>query len=394
MAYVNVTNWLLRRSAGVLFDLQKTPYDKAVNGIEANPKKTPDTNIVSWSREFYTNWPADTVFKISGAPSGAVINKLELETTSTFSQVIAEVGNLVDLWDGAYFARGAPPIFDSVNWTGGTNEAYDSVDVVFNLYEPFEDPPGTMNDAWRIESYTASWNSAGQAVESNFQVVYQALAPNTLGTGAVPCSMNGAGSGFFSDPNNSVWAKFSGITNAKDFMDEHVRNSGTVSTAAFCMRSDADSAHTLTPYVRGVTYTNFARFGSSAIGAAYTNNIFSYRHTTSDKAMGFLQKHDTTCKWYYTPLACEDCWYEGKVIKVRVAYKKAPITYSYVTSDSPYGYFYNTWTIGTWASHSTVDYDLTIPAGYTRQQLGSTFTVPVVDGYIVTIDDIKFISVT
>jgi hypothetical protein len=394
MAFVNVTNWFLQRTAGVLFDLQKTPYDKTVNGIDANPKKTPANNIVSWSREFYTNWPADTVFKISGAPSGAVINKLELETTSTFNSVKAEVENLVDLWDAVYFARGAPPIFDSVNWTGGTNEAYDSVDVVFNLYEPFEDPPGTMNDAWRIESYTASWNSAGQAVESNFQVVYQALAPNTLGTGAVPCSMNGIGTAFFSDPNNSVWAKFSGITNAKDFMDEHPGTTVNIPMAAFCMRSDADSAHTLTPYVQGGLHSNFGGFSSSNTGVGNSNNIFSYRHSTSDKAMGYFQKHDTTCKWYYTPNACEDCWYEGKIIKVRVSYKKAPITYTYNTNPTYVFYFENLWTIGTWASHSTEDYDLTIPAGYTRQQLGSTFTVPVVDGYIVTIDDIKFISVT
>ena len=392
MAYVDVTNWLLRRSAGALFNLQKTPYDKAVNGIEANPKKTQNSATVSWSREFLTNWPEDTVFKISG---GSAINKLELETTSTFNSVTAEVENLVDLWDGAYFALGAPPIFDSVNWTGGTNEAYDSVDVVWNFYSPFyKDPPGVMEDAWNIYSYTASWDSAGIQVMSNYQETLQASAPNTLGTGAVPCSMNGAGSGFFSDPNNSVWAKFSGITNAKDFMDEHPGTTVNIPMAAFCMRSDADSAHTLTPYIQGGVHSNFGGFSSANTGVGNSNNIFSYRHSTSDKAMGFLQKHDTTCKWYYTPNACEDCWYEGKIIKVRVSYKKAPITYTYNTTPTYVFYFENLWTIGTWASHTTEDYDLTIPEGYTRQQLGSTFNVPVVDGYIVTIDDIKFVSVT
>ena len=394
MAYVNVTNWLLRRSAGALFNLQKTPYDKTVNGIDANPKKTQNSATVSYSREFLTNWPADTVFKISA--SSLAMNKLELETTSTFSEVKAETADLLPIWEISYSATGASPIFDSIKWTGGTNEAYDSVDIATNIYTPFINDDGDLEDAWQILSYTASWNSYGQAVESNFQELLLQSAPNTLGTGAVPCTQNGSGSGFFSEPNNSIWAKFSGITNAKDFADEYVFNSGTVSTAAFCMRIDADSAHTLTPYVRGTTNTNFGRFSSSGVGvfAGYTNNIFSYRHTTSDKAMGFLQKHDTTCKWYYTPDACEDCWYEGKVVKVRVAYKKAPITYTYNTAPTYSDYFENLWTIGTWASHSTVDYDLTIPAGYTRQQLGSTFTVPTVDGYIVTIDDIKFISVT
>jgi len=392
MAYVNVTNWLLRRSAGSLFNLQKTPYDKTVNTIDANPKKVQTGDTVTHSREFLTNWPADTVFKISA--SSLAMNKLELETTSTWSQASALTTDYLPIWDALYTASGANPIFDSVNWTGGTNEAYDSVDVVTNTYTPYEVSPGVIVDAWQIQTFTSSWNSYGQAVESNYQELLLQPAPNTLGTGAVPCTQNGSGSDFFANSNNSIWAKFSGITNAKDFADEYVLNSGTVSTAAFCMRIDADSAHTLTPYVRGVNYTNFGRFGSSAIGATYTNNIFSYRHTTSDKAMGYLQKHDTTCKWYYTPDACEDCWYEGKVIKVRVAYKKAPITYTYTTSPSYSDTFENLWTIGTWASHSTVDYDLTIPAGYTRQQLGSTFTVPTVDGYIVTIDDIKFISVT
>jgi hypothetical protein len=106
-----------------------------------------------------------------------------------------------------------------------------------------------------------------------------------------------------------------------------------------------------------------------------------------------LQKQDTTCKWYYTPDACEDCWYKGKVIRVTVTYKKAPVTYTYVAPSYSVESS-NVLTIGSWVSHSTVDYDLTIPEGYTRQQLGSTFTVPTEDGHIVTIDDIKFVSVT
>ena len=321
------------------------------------------------------------------------MNKLELETTSTWSSVNPYVADLIPIIEGLGYVLGIAPIFDSITWTGGNNEAYDSVDVVFNEYTPYIDS-GVLIPAWQITTYTSTWNAVGENVQSNVNTAYLQPSPNTLGTGSVPCTQNGSGSGWFSNADNSLYAKFTGITNGKDFMDEHQFASGTTATVAFCMRIDADSAHALSDYVRGLTAVNAGRFGTVAIGSAdYYNNIFSYRQTTSDKANGFLQKHDTTCKWYYTPNACEDCWYEGKIIKVRVAYKKAFITYTYIPATSTVD-SNNTWSIGTWASHSTVDYDLTIPAGYTRQQLGSTFTVPVVDGYIVAIDDIKFISVT
>jgi len=50
-----VENWLLSRSAGALFNLQKTPYDKAVNAIDANRNKTQVNTTVNHSREFLTN---------------------------------------------------------------------------------------------------------------------------------------------------------------------------------------------------------------------------------------------------------------------------------------------------------------------------------------------------
>jgi hypothetical protein len=390
MAYVNVTNWLLRRSAGALFNLQKTPYDKTVNGIDANPKKTQNSATVSHSREFLTNWPADTVFKISA--SSLAMNKLELETTSTSRSVSPVCADVTALYE-IYLNAEVSAIYQSAMWSGGNEQAYVTMETAFNIWQPEYDSNGNLiAQTWQVHTRTTTWDSSGTLYITSDSIDDFALAPNTLGTGAVPHIENGSGTGFFAEPNNSVWAKFTGLINAKDFIEEYPGTGLSAPMAAFCMRSDADSAHTLTPYIQGGVYSNKGLFVTAP--STSKNNIFSYRHTTSDKANGYLQKHDTTCKWYYTPNACEDCWYEGKVIKVRVAYKKAAITYTYMPATGTGDESYNTWTIGTWASHSTVDYDLTIPAGYTRQQLGSTFTVPVVDGYIVTIDDIKFISVT
>ena len=383
------------RSAGALFDLQKTPYDIEVNAIDANPKKTKVNTIVTHSRELFTNWPADTVIKISASPANAAMNKLELETTSTAKTPIAEAYDLRDYADIGF--PGLSAVFDSINWVGGDDKAYTSAEAKFNYYEPIS-IDGVLTPAWDIWSLTATYNSDGSA-NLSYSLTEENLAPDTMGAGAVPFVLNGgAGVAMFADPNTSAWAIFNGpIINAKDFANTYGGTETAYSPASFCMRSDTDSAHNLTPYIRGYSSTNQNIFSTtlSAIFVYPTNSIFSYRHSTSDKAEGFLQKHDTTCKWYYTPAACEDCWYKGKVIKVRVAYKKAAVTYTYPHSEVGTGfYFSNNWTIGSWASHTTEDYDLTIPEGYTRQQLGSTFNVPTVDGYIVTIDDIKFVSVT
>ena len=390
MAYVNVTNWLLRRSAGALFNLQKTPYDKTVNGIDANPKKVQTGDTVSWSREFLTNWPADTVFKISA--SSLAMNKLELETTSTWKRVNPITSGYIEFfWQEGLFG-GCPAIFDSVNWSGGNNETYASVSTVANNYTPTTDANGDLVDQWNIDYYSYSWSAAGDAILIASSEVDGASAPDTLGASSVPCIANGTGSYWFSEPKNSIHAVFTTQINAKDFVDSYGASPSTTATAAFCMRKDGDSEHTLHPYIKtqdtntGLLYTNTG-------GGLVVNNIFSYRHTTSEKATGWLQKQDTTCKWYYTPNACEDCWYKGKTIKVTVTYKKAPVTYTYILPSSSVDSS-NTLSIGSWVSHSTVDYDLTIPEGYTRQQLGSTFTVPTLDGHIVTIDDIKFVSVT
>jgi len=390
--FIPQDNWLLVRSAGALFNLQKTPYDKTVNEITANPKKTQNSATVSHSREYLTNWPADTVFKIASSNGTSSMNKLELETTSSVSSVQPECADITDFYID-YFNGIVSAIYQSAMWSGGNEQAYESMETAFNLYTPTYDSNGNLISAtWQVHTRTTSWDSNGVALVTSDTVTDNEPSPNTLGTGAVPHIDNGTGTGFFSEPNNSVWAKFTGLINAKDFADEYSSDTLTASTVSFCMRIDADSAHTLTPYIRGGAYSNKGYFSTAS--GTYKNNIFSYRHSTSDKANGLLQKQDTTCKWYYTPDACDDCWYEGKVIKVRVAYKKAAITYTYIGSTGTGDASYNTWTIGSFASHSTVDYDLTIPAGYTRQQLGSTFTVPTVDGYIVAIDDIKFISVT
>ena len=78
----NVTNWLLRRGAGALFNLQRTPMVAGTDGITSNPKKTQANNNFSHTNQYLTNWPTKSVYKISGS-QGLTMNVLELETTYT-----------------------------------------------------------------------------------------------------------------------------------------------------------------------------------------------------------------------------------------------------------------------------------------------------------------------
>jgi hypothetical protein len=162
------------------------------------------------------------------------------------------------------------------------------------------------------------------------------------------------------------------------------------------MRLPADSAHDLSSFVHFL-YNSSTEAGwivTSNDANGLHNNIFSYRHASADKAPSRNQKMDTECKWFYTPSACEDCWYSGKTVTVDIIYKKAPITKTTSSDDDGTDWVVtSTNALGSWSTHSTVTQTLTLPSGFTRQQVGSTFSVPTQDGYVVALDDIKFVSV-
>jgi hypothetical protein len=384
-------NWLNYRRAGALFDLARTPYVVGTDGLTSNPKKAQGNLVANHTRKLLPDWPASTVFKIKGTGGANVImNKLELETTSTVkTYTYNDLGTATLAWSDFIISPTSTIYADNV-WSGGDNKVYGEITMYINAYTPVG---GT--DYWEIITY--SRDILGNESSS---ITYNNGAPNTSGNA---CLFNGVGMGpgsgsFFDDPGNSIYAVFSGgVYTGQDMVDDYGTNPNVnTPTAYFCARSAADSAHGLSSYVilssdgENGSFIYTYSTGSDPL----LDNIFSYRHAATDNGAGTSQQNDTECKWYYTPNACEDCWYDGKVVTVDITYKKAQVTKSIVTDDDGSEWYADvTHTLGSWSTHSTVTQTLTLPSGFSRTQVGSTFSVPTQAGYVVAIDDIKLVSV-
>lgn len=383
-----VYNWQARmRTAGALMDLQATPVTGYINVLV---NKTRQNEISTSDRGYLLNWPDNTVVRVrvEDASNFYLVNKLELETSTQrkTSSIYGPVA--IDFFDnsGIYPAYG---FYNSEVYSGGDDLNYKSATHYVNTYAPTDlNGDGIIDDAWQVDTYTTSIDGSGQYT-STLSTASSQAAPVTTGSA---CLYNGIAidpAGFFSEPNNSVYASFSDVIYAKEHIDNYGTNSGSPDTLNLCMRSSADPAHGLSELIsRSSTTGSILTYASS--GFAY---IFSSREPSTDIAAEDNQKTDTTCRWYYTPDPnnCDDCWYAGKVVTVELTYKKAAI--SRTVSVTTYGQGTITYNLGSWSTHSTVTQTLTIPSGLTRQAINAAFDIPTQDGYVVALDDIKLVSV-
>lgn len=392
MAFVNILNWQAeRRSAGILFDLQRTPYVVGTDGISSNPKKVPDSDISAYNRGLYLNWAPDSVFKInSGSP---VINNLELETSSVvkYGSCAGEALSFY-IMDSLYIWPNTGHQHTGV-WSGGDGLVYKNVTIYQNQYAPADtNGDGILEDYWDVATITYGLSSLGAWTQTSYSVASGAGSPTTTG---LACAYNGNNTygGFFAEPNNSIYGEFSNVIYANEFASLYaVPPPGTPvgNFAAFCARKDGDSAHGLKEYISYSAGGDVVAYNPGA----YPNLIFSVRESTTENAVGTNNLQDTTCRWYYTPASsCPgDCWYAGKTVTVQITYKEASLSRT-VTMYTE-GEYDVTYTLGSWATHSTVTQTLVLPSGFTRQAINAAFDVPTKNGYVVAIDDIKLVSVT
>lgn len=373
-------NWLAYRGAGALFDLQRTPYNTEVDLITSNPKKTRSNKLFSHTRQYLTNWPEKTVHKIKGATLS--VNKLELETT-TYQKLAPFTTFSDDEWSdfcSSLVSGGMTPVNFEDAW-GGDGKLYATADFAAN--EAIETIIGgetvirytitRSSVAWDLE--TGTWYSVSVDIE------YDAETPENLTysfTQTPPTPFE----------NYTFSADFGGgEVLAQDALDEI---SWTLQGgSSFCLRAPTDPAHGLRLYC------------GLADNVANPSRIASYKPAATDRLAGtsglvysgYVNQVKTECRFYYTPDACDDCWYKDKVVDVDIKYKKASVTETYYTANV-IGGVYKTTSLGSWSDHSTVTKTLTLPSGHTKQLIGTMFEVPVEPGYIVAIDDIKLVSVT
>lgn len=403
MASVNVTNWQAQlRTAGALMNLQATPMVPASTSIDANPKKAQGNVVSSNDRAFLPQWPTKSVYRIREQSSVVttatpLINKLELETTSIGNNgSVNGLGASIALIDsGVAYETGSGFKYDDV-WTGGDNLVYEDVTFYHNEYSPLDlDNDGILEDYWTVTTRVWSMDSAGawQLISSS-QATLQ-TSPITTGTACAYNNTNPYG-GFFSVAQNSLYGVFTNVIYAKAWVDKYITTTFAHGQGKFCLRKSADSSHGLSAYAKYAAAPYPGVLLTSDAYAPFYNTIFSARESTSQIPVGRNNLHDTSCRWYYTPTtACEDCWYAGKTLTVEITYKEAPISRSYTfipeegIDDSNI-----TYTLGSWATHSTVTQTLVLPSGFTRQAINAAFDVPTKNGYVVAIDDIKLVSVT
>lgn len=386
-----VNNWLAERGVGVMFRLQATPLTADLAEVQAYKPSGSKTYL--HNRHYYPLWPEGTVMKVSRG--GVVLNDVYLETTSTLKWQ-NDMGGTVSGISASLDASGdanTGGMFCSCDWVGGDDEVYLTGSVTFNSYQGL-DPNG--DPFWNIQTRTYERDANGLWLPISESVQNNQPQPYTVGAA---CVLNGgAGSGYLADPLMSAYASYSTIVTSKDFLDDFTpQGDYTSPSTKFAIRHPDDSPHELSDYVEG--YNNAPSYGelfvvrNSGIDDRF-NGIFSYEPTASEIGALRNQRARTTCKWMFYSAACEDCWYKGKVVNVEVKYKKLAVSkvLTIGTVSTP-PEIVNEAT-GGWADHDTVSYALTLPEGTGTQQIGASFEVPVVEGYIVCIEDIKFVSVT
>lgn len=396
MASVNVTNWQAQlRTAGALMNLQATPMDPLTTYVSGNPKKSQGNVVSDHDRTFLPQWPNNTVYRIKESPGivdtdTPLINTLELETSS----VIKAAGCNGDtstfyLMDSLGSAPGTGHQHSGV-WSGGDGLVYKNVTIYQNLYTPADtNGDGILEDYWQVSTNVYGLDAYGAWYQVSGSIAYNAGSPTTTG---IACAYNGNNTygGFFADSNNSIYGTFSNLIYANEFASTYATAlTYAGNEAKFCVRKNGDSGHGLKNYV---SY-NSNGYVLSANGSSMPNLIFSVRESTTQNPVGNCNLQDTTCRWYYTPTnACSDCWYAGKTVTVEITYKEAQLTRNLTMYTE--GEYDVTYSLGSWATHSTVTQTLVLPSGTTRQAINAAFDVPTKNGYVVAIDDIKLVSVT
>lgn len=390
----NVTNWLLRRGAGALFNLQRTPYVAGTDAITANPKKTQANQVHDHTRQYLTNWPASSVFKISGA--GLTINGLELDTRFTYKTGGANPyhhDNTDQLWldiaitvqnSGTQLTSGAPVIWPT--YFGGSDYSlYNTAEWFVNVaYQEDKDGDGTPEDYYEVfkANVSTAFDSSGLVYFPCTTAYYPDETSEMTGTytAAAPPQF----------PDVTIYANFG--TTKKYALD--ALSAATLSSpsdgASFCARHPDDSAHGLASFI--IKQGNVPYVQNPSGYTANVGIIGSYRHASTDSPAFECLQADCECKFFYTPDACDDCWYAGKTVTIDITYKQIQFTDNGPSEDGVY--LTKSVTKGSATTHSTVTKTLTLPTGLTRQQVGSTFTVPTLAGYAVVIDDIKLVSVS
>ena len=397
-SYTPVSNWLAVRSAGLVFEASFSPLDPDGGGQFQKRPYTEDR--VQFSRHFFNGYPKEMVKKIKiafGSYNGnGAYGTLFLSTKRTYYYGPTDF-HFFGEYDGVSAAMGldAPMsnglISDSTVWTGGENKLHVSATTYQNILsgENDDDPPKPL---YRniIINFSFDYTTGGMTSS----LVTDELTTQRVGTTYLPFAGNG-----------STWygQEFEDQEFFVNFGSELVEYTdagpvlGTVEGFGEQIRPRLDDQDPL-------GFAEFLpEFNSTAINGdeQYWNNtprIFTFKGQPSWIATAGATTVSISCKFVFqAPNTCEDCWYEGATVELKIKYKQATLSRNYVagTSTTIGGYYT---TVGTLSAHSEVTKNITLPGKgatpTTWQDVGDEFEMPQEEGKLIVIDDFEVVSIT
>lgn len=402
----------VRRTGGALTLLSQAPVASQSPGQVDIPHVVPVHNRFNHTREIYSNYPGEVAIKIKTDDpdqpaniSSVIANSglLTLKLTSDIQVTRCSINDSSQInYESPLTALGysSEMVFRSDFWSGGDNKQYDSVTYYHNT--PTGDPPPLPQ--WSVTETNVSRTVDGTTGTLVSQTTSLSGSPNTTGAASVYNGSTSPGGATF---GASEW--YADYSSVQSYSDLLTGGSILESVDHFKVRHDSQTSEQgLKAFVTNPS-APFDSPGWAGAGASSAPSTSDPKALWSDIPYTFTP-NDTTwigvalvcrvkvkCQFSYTsPTSCDRLWWPGTKVKLKVTYKKAEVIRTYGAGSGGYsdilGY---TPSLGAWASAGDEEIEVTLPSySATAQDLGTSWDLDEIDGYVVAIDDIQIIEVT
>lgn len=382
--FIGRDSWLNRRNAAGLFGWGTT---------ETGPQVTPTETSSIYDRHYFVGFPEGWVVK-KKIGCGNDYGKLRLEvSTDTYYAPWDRTGlsvgpyasHIPDCTFESFGSFPGPMIYDPVMFSGGDGHVYQNFEGYINTIYPdqqfYYHLVATLNDS--TETYGEDYQDGGLE-EYNANTAEHKIFMGNWDVKMTPQDM-------IDYYGEYVYPGGYYPTNVT--LDMYVRKPSDPS-----WDRKADVGTYRTGAIPSYTYNGYDYFsydGYDVIANYYTGPTafgvcfgMTFKWDEDWPAAGYIQKTTTKFRWKYDPQSTEGCkWWAGKVLSLKVTYKKAAVT----RVPGPDGVFL---TIGTWESGGNSTQSATLQDSYSEAYIADEVTMPIEDGYVYVIDDLEVVSVT
>lgn len=384
-------NWLATRGAGLVFEASFSPLDPAIDPLGLSARVKPYQHVRSpngKSRHLFDSYPKTMVKKIrKRGGSDVFLGTLALETKKTvrysafyqfFDQEVSVATTLA--LDGGLITLTS----DSSYWIGGQDKLHVSATLYQNedVGNYYGDDPPKQYYRNRIFSYSFDYNDTNTILVG----VTEDYTQTRQGTTFTPWVGNGGTFENHDFEEQEFFCDFSeALVKYTDVLGTTLVNTNFTKKARPRL-SDQDPLG-LSQYVE-------VSEGYPDDGYIfYVNEIATFEGEDDWIVADEFLNIKVDCRFVYeTPDTCEECWYVGTTVELKIKYKQAELTRLF-TMVGDLGVWITE--VGTFSEHSEVTKTVTLPGSAEGfQNLGDVFEVPQEKGKMIAIDDIEVVSVT